>query len=452
MNDFQEYSYLFSKLSLLAVKIDFDRDRVMVIANTFRPEENGQEYAWRTYTITCLNGLFSSNPSVRSKIRSGALKELALTGAFTGKFPTREMEILHSKDPSAVYRLNLSFKKEEDGRIYAYLTLRNDSDQSLLQSIVQTLVFNNCDYFVTVDIRSGVYTMLAASNNGTPLPPVSGDYDVEIIKYAKQYVVYDDQQLVINEMTLKNCVEHLKGRSSYSIFFGMVEDGTPVDAENVRESSGYHRKKIEFSYFDDRTRDTLLLVRTDITYDFHQELQKVRRLQEMLQRAYTDALTGLLNHEGMAEQCQIQLNAARSDEKIALLFIDLDNFKPVNDTFGHPAGDEVLKQVGRLLKLELRAADDLSGRIGGDEFVVMIGHLKDRMHAVNVAERIRQGIEKIGAGTGKERISVSCSVGIAYNNEGQNLYADMVALADRRVYRAKALGKGCVVNEDPDHD
>lgn len=279
MNDFQEYSYLFSKLSLLAVKIDFDRDRVMVIANTFRPEENGQEYAWRTYTITCLNGLFSSNPSVRSKIRSGALKELALTGAFTGKFPTREMEILHSKDPSAVYRLNLSFKKEEDGRIYAYLTLRNDSDQSLLQSIVQTLVFNNCDYFVTVDIRSGVYAMLAASNNGTPLPPVSGDYDVEIIKYAKQYVVYDDQQLVINEMTLKNCVEHLKGRSSYSIFFGMVEDGTPVDAENVRESSGYHRKKIEFSYFDDRTRDTLLLVRTDITYDFHQELQKVRRLQ-----------------------------------------------------------------------------------------------------------------------------------------------------------------------------
>ena len=151
----------------------------------------------------------------------------------------------------------------------------------------------------------------------------------------------------------------------------------------------------------------------------------------------TDGLTGVFNHRYFQEQLEVELSRAqRYDLHFSIIIVDLDNFKDVNDTYGHLKGDEVLRKVALFIKKIVRESD-IVARYGGDEFVVLLPETT-KEGALIVGERIRKGIhsKKIA-----DEFTIYASVGLAtYPNDG--VYGrDLVKCADNALYKAKADGR-----------
>lgn len=162
----------------------------------------------------------------------------------------------------------------------------------------------------------------------------------------------------------------------------------------------------------------------------------------------TDELTGLYNRRHLIGTAQDQLtNAQRQQQPLSFLLIDLDYFKRVNDTFGHPIGDEVLRVVSARMKQLKRPADTLA-RIGGEEFCLLMPntHLED---AEQVAERIRKEIANLDLQYLSELPQQTASIGISCAPEGNLTFEQIYSLADQALYQAKASGRNRVESIEP---
>ena len=174
----------------------------------------------------------------------------------------------------------------------------------------------------------------------------------------------------------------------------------------------------------------------------------VGRYQERLHGLVeTDPLTDLANHRGFHDYLGRGLAAAkRSDHKLAVVILDLDNFKTINDTHGHSRGDEVLGAVAEAIRGCTRKSD-LAGRIGGEEFGLVLCEADAKL-AAGIAERLRSAVSKISV----DGNHISCSVGFAvYPDDGED-GATLCKLADGAMYSAKRAGKDRVRRFDPDRD
>lgn len=159
----------------------------------------------------------------------------------------------------------------------------------------------------------------------------------------------------------------------------------------------------------------------------------------------TDPLTGLYNRRFLDEFLQKKLGSTkRYKRQLSLAIADIDNFKKINDTYGHPAGDVVLQAAANTLLRNIRAADILS-RYGGEEFVVVMPETSKEM-AARTAERLREKIstEEIATSAGG-RITVTVSFGVASFPEDGSSAADLLVTADDRLYKAKKEGKNRVI-------
>ncbi|NMC69388.1 MAG: sensor domain-containing diguanylate cyclase [Myxococcales bacterium] len=165
------------------------------------------------------------------------------------------------------------------------------------------------------------------------------------------------------------------------------------------------------------------------------------RLYERLRRlAELDGLTGLLNRRIYDEQLGRRLDeSVRRGEPLSLVMLDLDNFKPINDACGHPVGDDVLREVGRVLRTGLRAAD-LCVRYGGDEFAVVLARTRPA-DAVRVAEKLCRRVRGIRLSR-VPGLRVSVSAGVASSAQGFVEPDALTAAADAALYRAKREGRG----------
>jgi diguanylate cyclase (GGDEF)-like protein len=171
---------------------------------------------------------------------------------------------------------------------------------------------------------------------------------------------------------------------------------------------------------------------------------QLRNEQDALRRqAAIDQLTGVLNRRGV-EQSLGQLGE-RTAEGIALVMVDIDHFKGINDSHGHDAGDQVLQRVAAVMVQNVRA-DDILGRWGGEEFVIACVHCSAE-HAAQVAEKIRQRMAATHFGT-RQRIPVTASFGVAAMQAGET-FADTFRRADEALYRAKSEGRNRVVVDAP---
>ncbi|MEZ5834941.1 MAG: EAL domain-containing protein [Geminicoccaceae bacterium] len=191
--------------------------------------------------------------------------------------------------------------------------------------------------------------------------------------------------------------------------------------------------------------DTALCVMSDIS-----ALKDAERKLEKL--VHTDPLCGLLNRRGMLEQLDRFLEQPPGREGCsAILFIDLDDFKWINDTYGHEAGDRLLVMASRRLRDTLRA-NDLVARLGGDEFTVFYRHLERPEIACQLASRIIASFKEpfaLGAVMGY----VSASIGIAFIEPHHRSASDVMRLADLAMYEAKQTGKStfAVYSEEMGH-
>jgi diguanylate cyclase (GGDEF)-like protein len=160
--------------------------------------------------------------------------------------------------------------------------------------------------------------------------------------------------------------------------------------------------------------------------------------------ATTDGLTGLTNHRTFQQRFEDLLErASRHNYKVALLLCDVDHFKKVNDNYGHPMGDEVLRRVARVLQ-EVPRKIDIPARYGGEEFAVILDNV-DVVQAKAVAERIRIEISKIVVDTEKGPLSITESIGVsAFPDDGRDR-ATLIERADLALYHAKHSGRNRVV-------
>jgi two-component system cell cycle response regulator len=161
--------------------------------------------------------------------------------------------------------------------------------------------------------------------------------------------------------------------------------------------------------------------------------------------AHTDPLTQLLNRRALTDRLQQEMERAmRYDATLALLMVDLDHFKAVNDTHGHLVGDDVLRDVARLLRETIRTTD-VAARYGGEEFLVLLPETDDG-GAEAFAERIRVAVEAHPfEGSGGAALRLTASLGVAVFPAPRVVTAeDLLVRADAALYRAKADGRNRV--------
>jgi diguanylate cyclase (GGDEF)-like protein len=163
---------------------------------------------------------------------------------------------------------------------------------------------------------------------------------------------------------------------------------------------------------------------------------------ELSALATTDALTALPNHRSIVDVIDVELvRARRQNRPFAVLFLDVDHFKALNDSHGHLAGDNALRVLGELMRGCLREIDAV-GRWGGEEFVAVLSE-SDTPDAIATAERIRVAIAEHGFEPGSHKLT--CSIGVASYPEDATERSQLVELADTAMYAAKRRGRNCTV-------
>jgi len=176
-------------------------------------------------------------------------------------------------------------------------------------------------------------------------------------------------------------------------------------------------------------------------------VMKNRILSEI---SHKDALTGLYNRFYVLEKIDSEMNRAlRHGYPISVLMLDLDHFKRINDSYGHPVGDEVLKIVGQVLRDSCRVYD-VAGRYGGEEFCIVLPETQVG-NTTQVAERIRNRLATTPLSVGSTSIVVTASIGVATmdSTEGVLSASTLVERADRALYSAKHLGRNRVEMWNP---
>lgn len=182
----------------------------------------------------------------------------------------------------------------------------------------------------------------------------------------------------------------------------------------------------------------------------HDVTEQKRLEEELAHRAMHDEMTGLPNRALIMDRCeQLLARAVRTGNQIAVLFVDLDDFKDVNDGFGHATGDALLVAVAARLSTAIRANDTI-GRMGGDEFVVLTEHIPSGPGPELVAERILELMREPFHLETLESVSLSVTASIGIATGPRAVPAELLRDADVALYRAKALGKARYVSFQPE--
>ena len=215
--------------------------------------------------------------------------------------------------------------------------------------------------------------------------------------------------------------------------------GERVEFENeIRTTAG--QRITRTTYIPDVGTDGRVLGAYALSVDVTELKQTQQRLTDL---ARVDMLTALPNRLALGEALPRALaRAARAGQPLALLFLDIDNFKDINDTFGHAGGDSVLVEFAQRLRRAVRANDTVA-RLAGDEFVVILENIADRDSACAIAGKINALVADTPFPVDGRPLGISTSIGIAWHpaHPPSTTAADLLARADAALYGAKAAGR-----------
>ena len=173
-----------------------------------------------------------------------------------------------------------------------------------------------------------------------------------------------------------------------------------------------------------------------VAQDITQQRQEEGRLLKLAQR---DALTGLLNRAGLEQYLETRLRE-EGGASLALLYIDLDRFKPVNDAHGHAVGDQVLQLFAQRLQRVVRPTDAVA-RLGGDEFAIALAGVREHANARVVADKVIAAAQaRFEVGT--LLLDIGASVGVAFGADAASGWGDLLERADAMLYQATQGGRG----------
>lgn len=204
----------------------------------------------------------------------------------------------------------------------------------------------------------------------------------------------------------------------------------------------HHENNLNLLYYNYFIGSTLIAVLIYFLIKYFRNFDT--KLNKLLEDSTTDYLTGIHNVRGFDQEYNKAINwSTRKNERLSFLMLDIDHFKKINDTYGHSAGDEILKQLAEILQSTCRIFDIVS-RNGGEEFSVI---LQDTplSHAKEVAERIREAVENFEFKIRKEIIKLTISIGCSSYPENTQNPDELISLADKALYKAKESGRNRVI-------
>jgi diguanylate cyclase (GGDEF)-like protein/PAS domain S-box-containing protein len=180
-----------------------------------------------------------------------------------------------------------------------------------------------------------------------------------------------------------------------------------------------------------------------LVFQFHDITERKTEEERLVHNVFHDALTGLPNRALFMDRLRLATERARRrrDQIYAVLFLDLDGFKAINDSLGHMAGDQLLIQISRRLKTCLRTTDTIA-RLGGDEFTILLEDLTDERESLRVVERLQKELA-LPFRLGGSDIQVTASIGLTWSNPKHDGPEEILRDADTAMYRAKSAGKDC---------
>jgi diguanylate cyclase (GGDEF)-like protein/PAS domain S-box-containing protein len=206
-----------------------------------------------------------------------------------------------------------------------------------------------------------------------------------------------------------------------------------------KNGSTYHVQSYLY-YLTYRGKEAAVLFDTDITKMIELEQEHIKQTKALQHQAYHDHLTQLPNRTLFQDRLeQSIISAKRNEEKFALLFLDLDQFKKINDSLGHHAGDKVLIEVAKRFKTVLREEDTLS-RLGGDEFTIILKNIKNEKSAALVAQKLLSSMSAPIEIT-YHTLHLSVSIGISIYPSDSLIQEDLLKYADTAMYKAKDEGR-----------
>ncbi|MCW9026494.1 MAG: EAL domain-containing protein, partial [Thiovulaceae bacterium] len=274
---------------------------------------------------------------------------------------------------------------------------------------------------------------------------VENSYNSIVITDINKNIIY------VNDIVLKETgysKEELLGQNprmlksgdkSDEFYKGMhehIDNGEKWEGEFInkrKDGTQYYEKASIMPIFQDGKLVNYLAIKLNIT-DYVLQQQKVKHM------AYHDSLTSLPNRTNVEEYLDINIPIARRNKhKIAVLFIDIDNFKTINDTLGHDIGDEFIKECAKMLKSSLRKSDILA-RIGGDEFVIILESIDTNYSAATVSTNIINMFQN-PIETKNNKLNMTVSIGISIFPNDADDCITLFKCADMAMYKAKESGK-----------
>lgn len=376
------------------------------------------------------------------------------------KYSELEKEI--NKIKNCANMKNLDRKKEEQ-EVYNYKLLYNQTEalygvgQRITSNLDKENVFNiivkeiemliSCDAVeIAVYQTEDTYEYQLAMRNGKRL-------DLEKQEIPRDsfmgYCIYNSCEIIIHDVH-KEYKQYIDNIGEY---IEVIKENKNINESNNSQSLMFipiiiNRKVIgaisiqscKKNAYDLKDLTTLKILSTYVGI----ALENSRLYKEIQHNANHDELTKVLNRREALNKSKELLKEAKLYESIYVLMIDIDDFKKINDTYGHQEGDNVLTKVASTIKSSLRE-NDIVGRYGGEEFIVVV-KIDGEGYNLKVAERIRRNVENIEfeSDTG-EAIKLTVSIGMSKVSDSKCLLEDIIGLSDKALYKAKNNGKNMVV-------
>ena len=302
-----------------------------------------------------------------------------------------------------------------------YYTQKKRLEQEIiLRNVSNSLFYNVLEADLSENIILGENTLILANY----LAVKSNNYD-EIIQAIVQKLVREDfQEEYSQKFSRENILKQFENK----------QDGFEYEFVERSDGANYNWIKAYVKIYRDCHKGTVRII------SFVENIQKEKERElEYINKAQRDSLTNLYNKMVTQDLVSESLEKILPNTKHAIYLIDLDNFKNVNDNFGHEAGDLVLKQIAEKLKKSFRETD-IVGRVGGDEFLVMLKNINDKEIVIKKAEEISTICREV-IGKNEKRIEISLSIGICIAPLDGYSFEELYRKADQALYRAKSKGK-----------
>lgn len=324
------------------------------------------------------------------------------------------------------YRIHLMVPKALEDRIL--ILIKKIDKDDVFQTVITKYVQKNFESLCYIDCDSGKYLQFVTEGMKELIFNENEfDYKDALDTFIESQVVIEDRKVAQTKMNLDY------------IFLTLQKDGDYFCNIRILDSCGeFHQKTIHYYIYDEDTKIILMMV-ADTTEQYLLNQSEKEQIERLKLKANTDELTGLYNRYYCKTHINEYLQEVPQGQQAVFLLIDLDNFKNLNDSLGHLAGDQALVDVANVLKNSF-CDDAIISRFGGDEFVVFVKNIQDIKLFNRLISRLLQQLD-LYYQSEKDQINIQASIGIALAPiDGRDMNT-LYLKADKALYQAKEDGK-----------